>query len=91
MSELPDFSRMTEEQIGDWFLNNDTSALIATAERATVPFVQVDEHGKPVMKPATFRLPPSLLSWLEQAGRARPRGQVRNRATGADGVPRAPR
>ncbi|MFI5909016.1 hypothetical protein [Dactylosporangium sp. NPDC051541] len=52
MSELPYFAAMTKEEIGDWFLNNDTSALIASAEPATEPMVQVDEHG-PVMRPAT--------------------------------------
>ncbi|HET8680334.1 MAG TPA: ribbon-helix-helix protein, CopG family [Micromonosporaceae bacterium] len=29
--------------------------------------VQVDEQGAPVMRPATFRLPPSMLEWLEHA------------------------
>jgi hypothetical protein len=29
--------------------------------------VQVDEHGGPVMRPATFRLPPAMLEWLEHA------------------------
>lgn len=67
MGELPDFTTMTKEEIGDWFLSNDTSALLARAERATEPMVQVDEHGAPVMRPATFRLPPSMLEWLERA------------------------
>jgi hypothetical protein len=67
MSELPDFSSMTKEQIGDWFLNNDTDALLAHAQRAAEPMVQVDEQGEPAMRPATFRLPPSMLDWLEHA------------------------
>ncbi|HET8658497.1 MAG TPA: hypothetical protein VFM55_05810 [Micromonosporaceae bacterium] len=72
MGELPDFTNMTKEEIGDWFLSNDTSALIARSERATEPTVQVDEQGTPVMRPATFRLPPSMLEWLERtAGRDR--------------------
>ncbi|MER7009024.1 hypothetical protein ABT297_39100 [Dactylosporangium sp. NPDC000555] len=29
--------------------------------------VHVDDQGAPVMRPATFRLPPSMLEWLEQA------------------------
>jgi hypothetical protein len=29
--------------------------------------VQVDVHGEPAMRPATFRLPPAMLDWLEQA------------------------
>lgn len=67
MTELPDFTAMTKEEIGDWFLNNDTSALIERAERPTASFVQVDEQGEPVMRPATFRLPPSMIAWLEEA------------------------
>jgi hypothetical protein len=67
MSELPDFSMMTREEIGDWFLINDTSALIARAEGATESAVQVDVHGEPAMRPATFRLPPAMLEWLEHA------------------------
>ncbi len=72
MSELPDFTHMTKEEITEWFLTNDTSALIAVAERAKEPAAQVDENGEPVMRPATFRLPPSMLEWLEAtAGRDR--------------------
>lgn len=67
MSELPDFEAMSKEEIADWFMNNDTSALIARAERAAVPMVQVDERGEPVMRPATFRLPPSMIEWLDHA------------------------
>jgi hypothetical protein len=67
MDELPNFSAMTKEEIGDWFLNNDTSALVAAAQSPTDPMVQVDERDVPVMRPATFRLPPSVLEWLEQA------------------------
>ncbi len=67
MSELPDFSNMTKDEIGDWFLSNDTSALLVQAERATEPTVQVDNRGEPVMRPATFRLPPSMIDWLERA------------------------
>jgi hypothetical protein len=67
MNELPDFSLMTREEIGDWFLSNDTEALLARAERAAEPIIQVDEHGEPAMRPATFRLPPSMLEWLEHA------------------------
>jgi hypothetical protein len=63
---------MTKEEIGDWFLSNDASAVLARAERATEPMVQVDNQGEPVMRPATFRLPPSMLEWLERtAGRDR--------------------
>ncbi|GAA1893550.1 hypothetical protein [Asanoa iriomotensis] len=47
MGELPDFTAMTKEEIGDWFLNNDTSALVGAAEPAVEPMVQVDEHGAP--------------------------------------------
>jgi len=67
MSELPDFTTMTKEQIGDWFLRNDTSAVLASAQRASEAMVQVDDQGEPVMRPATFRLPPSMLDWLERA------------------------
>jgi hypothetical protein len=67
MGELPNFTGMTKEEIGDWFLNNDTSGLVAAAERAAEPMVQVDDQDVPVMRPATFRLPPSMLEWLEQA------------------------
>ncbi|WP_432830018.1 hypothetical protein [Dactylosporangium sp. CA-092794] len=67
MGELPDFTAMTKEEIGDWFLSKDTSGLVAAAERSAEPFVQVDQQGVPVMRPATFRLPPSMLDWLEQA------------------------
>ncbi len=72
MNELPDFTKMTKEEIGHWFLSNDTSALIGRAERATEPMAQVDVHGEPVMRPATFRLPQSMIDWLERtAGRDR--------------------
>jgi hypothetical protein len=47
MSELPDFTAMTKEDIGDWFLSNDTSALVDAAEPATEPMAQVDEQGSP--------------------------------------------
>ena len=67
MSGLPDFTAMSKEEIGDWFLNNDTSALVAAADRAAEPMAQVDEQGAPVMRPATFRLPPSMIEWLEEA------------------------
>lgn len=67
MTQLPNFSRMTKEEIGDWFLSTDTNALIANAERPSEPMVQVDAHGEPAMRPATFRLPPAMLEWLEQA------------------------
>ncbi len=72
MSELPDFSAMSKEEIGDWFLNNDTSALLYRAERPTEPLAEVDVRGEVVMKPATFRLPPSMIEWLDHtAGRDR--------------------
>ena len=67
MGDLPDFTTMTKEEIADWFVHNDTSALVAASERAVEPMAQVYEHGAPVMRPATFRLPPSMLEWLEQA------------------------
>jgi hypothetical protein len=67
MNDLPDFSSMTKEQVGDWFLSQDTTALLARAERPTEPLVQVDDRGEAVMRPATFRLPPSMLEWLERA------------------------
>jgi hypothetical protein len=67
MSELPDFTTMTKEEIGDWFLSNDTAAVLARAERAAEPMVQVDDRGEPVMRPATFRLPPAMIEWLERA------------------------
>lgn len=67
MSELPDFTTMTKDQIGDWFLTNDAAGLIARADRATDPMVQVDDRGEPVMRPATFRLPPSMIEWLDDA------------------------
>ena len=67
MSELPDFTAMTKEEIGDWFLSNDTSALVARAERPAEPVIQVDTQGDLVMRPATFRLPPAMLEWLDQA------------------------
>lgn len=72
MSELPDFTQMSKDEIGDWFLNNDTTALIERAERPKEPMVQVDERGEPVMRPATFRLSPSMIEWLNhEAGRDR--------------------
>jgi hypothetical protein len=72
MNDLPDFSSMTKDQIGAWFLSQDTAALLARAERPTEPLVQVDDRGDAVMRPATFRLPPSMLEWLERtAGRDR--------------------
>jgi hypothetical protein len=58
---------MTKEQVGEWFLSTDTTALLAAAERPSEPMVQVDVHGEPAMRPATFRLPPAMLEWLEQA------------------------
>lgn len=67
MSELPDFTTMSAEQVGEWFLSSDTSALIARATRPEEPMVQVDERGVPVMRPATFRLPPSMIDWLDHA------------------------
>jgi len=67
MNELPDFTTMTKEEIGEWFLSNDTSAVIARAELATESMVQVDAQGEPVMRPATFRLPQSMLEWLDRA------------------------
>jgi hypothetical protein len=67
MSDLPDFTMMSKEEIGDWFLSHDTGALIAAAEAATEPMVQVDDMGVPAMRPATFRLPPATLEWLERA------------------------
>ncbi|GAA2631132.1 hypothetical protein GCM10010399_73970 [Dactylosporangium fulvum] len=67
MHELPDFTAMTKEEIGDWFLHNDTSALLSAARSPSEPLIQVDDRDVPVMRPATFRLPPSMLDWLEQA------------------------
>jgi hypothetical protein len=67
MTDLPDFAAMSAEQIGEWFLTSDTSALIAGAARPDEPMVQVDEHGTPVMRPATFRLPPAMIDWLDHA------------------------
>ena len=72
MSELPDFSAMSKEEIGDWFLSNDTTALLYRAEQPTEPLAEVDARGEVVMKPATFRLPPSMIEWLNHtAGRDR--------------------
>jgi hypothetical protein len=48
MTALPDFGAMSAEQLGEWFLTSDTSALIADATRPDAPMVQVDEHGTPV-------------------------------------------
>lgn len=67
MTEMPDFTKMTKEEIGDWFLSADTTALLARAERPTESMAQVDARGEAVMRPATFRLPPVMLEWLEQA------------------------
>lgn len=67
MGDLPDFAKMTKEEIGEWFMNNDTSELIMRGERPTEPLVQVDRDGVPVMRPATFRLPPAMLDWLQRA------------------------
>jgi hypothetical protein len=72
MPELPDFSTMSKEEIGDWFLNNDTTALLNRAEQPIESMAQVDTRGEAVMKPATFRLPPSMIEWLDHtAGRDR--------------------
>jgi hypothetical protein len=67
MNEVPDFTNMTKEEIGEWFLSGDASAIIARAERATEPMTEVDTRGEPVMRPATFRLPQSMIEWLERA------------------------
>lgn len=67
MTERPDFTAMTKDEIADWFLSHDTSALIASAEPATEPMTEVDARGDAVMRPATFRLPLSMLDWLERA------------------------
>jgi hypothetical protein len=67
MSELPDFETMTRDEIRAWFLSSDTSALLARAEPADTALVEVDEHDEPVMRPATFRLPPLMIEWLEHA------------------------
>jgi len=64
---LPDFTTMSAEQVGQWFLSSDTSALIARAGRPDEPMVQVDDRGSPVMRPATFRLPPAMIDWLGRA------------------------
>ena len=82
MGELPNFSAMTKEEIGDWFLNNDTSALVAAAQPPTEPMAQVDERDAPVMRPATFRLPPSVLEWLEQAAGRDREGTARSGGSG---------
>ena len=67
MTDRPDFTKMTKAEIVDWFLSHDTSALVAAAERASEPMTEVDERGEAIMRPATFRLPPSMLEWLERA------------------------
>ena len=67
MSELPDFAVMSKEAVVDWFLTHDTRVLIEQAAHGVEPMVQVDERGEPVMRPATFRLPPSMIEWLEAA------------------------
>ncbi|MEV4516515.1 hypothetical protein AB0K00_47150 [Dactylosporangium sp. NPDC049525] len=48
MTALPDFTTMSAEQIGEWFLDSDTSALIAAAARPDEPMVHVDQGGSPV-------------------------------------------
>jgi hypothetical protein len=58
---------MSENEIAEWVLTHDLSELIATAEVATEPMVQVDENGEPVKKPVTVRLPPSMIEWLSRA------------------------
>jgi hypothetical protein len=72
MPDLPDFSTMSKEAIGDWFLTNDTTAFLRGAEQPAEPMSQVDARGEAMMKPATFGLPPSMIEWLDQtAGRDR--------------------
>lgn len=41
MAELPDFSTMTKDEIGDWFAHTDTSALVAAAQSPSEPLVHV--------------------------------------------------
>jgi hypothetical protein len=45
MSELPDFADMTKEEIGDWFLSNDTSALMSAAQPASATWSGVQVLG----------------------------------------------
>ncbi|MFC0532091.1 hypothetical protein [Phytohabitans kaempferiae] len=51
MPDLPDFSAMTTEQVGDWFLRTDTTALLAQADHPTEPMVHVNVEEKPIRVP----------------------------------------
>ena len=64
---LPDFSRMSQEEVAEWFATHDATEFMADAQRPAEPMVQVDQEGVPVMRPATFRLPPPMIEWLERA------------------------
>jgi hypothetical protein len=52
MTQPPDFSSMTKEEIGDWFLHADTNAVLAKAERPSEPMVHVIvPEEKPIRVP----------------------------------------
>jgi len=65
MTNLPDFSVMSESERVEWLANNDTSELLALASRATGRWVQVDAQGNEVMQTTAFRLPPSMIAEID--------------------------
>lgn len=65
MTNLPDFSIMSEAERVEWLANNDTSELLALASRVSDRWVQVDTQGNEIMQTTAFRLPPSMIAEID--------------------------
>ena len=65
MTNLPDFSSMSEAEQVEWLANNDTSELLSLASRSSNSWVQVDPQGNEVMQTTAFRLPPSMIAEID--------------------------
>jgi hypothetical protein len=65
--EQPDLNSMTDDQVAEWFANNDTSGLIGTGRPVEGQFVQVDETGTPLGRMVSLKMPAAMVDALDAA------------------------
>jgi hypothetical protein len=63
----PDLNNMTDDQVAQWFADNDTSGLVGTGRPVEGQFVQVDETGAPVARMVSLKMPAAMVDALDAA------------------------
>lgn len=62
--EQPDLNSMPDDQVAEWFANNEPSGLAGTGQPVEGQFVQVDETGAPVDRMVSLKMPAAMVDAL---------------------------